>query len=113
MGYSLVKYGSFRVSALLYKKGSWSCAQPGLTFKQEHVYVLVVYESEKSNQFMSAVFSKPVVLRTKAVQQEWNSCIVRWIRLSVRFNWRNFALALATRISIAEFLHNFRLTSGA
>jgi len=40
---------------------------------------------------------------TLAVKQEWNNCIVSSIHLSVRFDWRNFALTLAVRISIAEF----------
>jgi len=37
-----------------------------------------------------------------AVQQEWSNCTVTSIRLSDRFDWRNFALALAAQISTAE-----------
>jgi len=40
---------------------------------------------------------------TLVVKQEWNNCIVSSIHLSVRFDWRNVALALAARISIAEY----------
>jgi len=43
---------------------------------------------------------------TLSVKQEWNNCTVSSIHLSVRFDWRNFALALAT---LQSFLYNFRL----
>ena len=46
---------------------------------------------------------------TLAVKQEWNNVIVSSIHLSVRFDWRNFALTLAVRISTEEFLYNLRL----
>jgi len=42
-----------------------------------------------------------------AVQQERSNYIVSSIRLSVRFDWRNFALAFAAPLQ--SFRYNFRL----
>jgi len=44
-----------------------------------------------------------------AVQQKWCNCIASWITLSVRFDWRNFTLALDARIPLQRFLYNFWL----
>jgi len=57
---SLVKFGSFRV--LRHTADSWLCVQTLPSYK--NAYALVT-ESEKGTQFMLAVFSKSIVLRTK------------------------------------------------
>jgi len=64
--------------------------------------------SEKSNQFVITVFSKLVVLGTKVpFNKSEVIAYVRSIRLSVRIDWRNFALALTTRIYSAELPSRF------
>jgi len=57
---SLLKFGSFRV--LRHTADSWLCVQTLPSYK--NAYALVT-ESEKGTQFMLAVFSKSIVLRTK------------------------------------------------
>ena len=98
MGCSLVKSACFRV--LRYKADR--TVRPDVTFK--NTSVLLVTDNQKSKQFMLAVFAKSVILRMKVsfLQQEWNNCIVSSTHLSIQFDWRNFALALAVQISIAE-----------
>jgi len=64
---------------------------------------LVVTESEKGNQFILTVFSKSVVLRTKVpFNKSEVIALLSSVCLSVRLNCHDFALTLATRISIAE-----------
>jgi len=61
-------------------------------------------ESEKSNQFMLAGLSMSVVLRKKEPfnKSEVIALLVQLASQSVRFDWRNFAPALAARISTGE-----------
>jgi len=103
---SLVKFGSFRV--LRHTADSWLCVQTLPSYK--NAYALVT-ESEKGTQFMLAVFSKSIVLRTKV---PFNKSEVIAVQVqfdcqfgSVRFDWRNFAVALAPQIFIAELLFTF------
>ena len=49
------------------------------------------------------------LVSTLAIKQEWNNCIVSSIHLPVRFDWRNFAFALAIRIPIAVSFTTFGL----
>ena len=92
MGCSLVNFGF----VLRHKANSWSCAQIFPLYK--NTSVLLVSECEYGKKFMFAVFSKSLALRTKV---PFNTSVIS-VCLSFQFDWRNFARALATRISIAE-----------
>jgi len=61
------------------------------------------YAKVRFNSFLQVSCSS----NESVVQQERSNCIVSSIRLSVPFDWRNFALALAAPLQ--SFLCNFRL----
>jgi len=76
----------------------------------------MVAESEKSNQFMLAVFSKSVVLRTKEPLNKSDvKCkyIADVIRFSVHFDWSTVTLHLRSPLGsplLPNFLYNFWLS---
>ena len=79
---------------------SWSWAQTLPFYK--NASSLVFSESEKGNHLVGKFLQVGRQSNESVVQQEWNTCIRSSIRLFVRFDWRNFPLELAARISIAE-----------
>jgi len=68
---------------------------------------IVVTESDISKKFMLRFLQVSCSSNESVVQQERRNCIVSSICLSVRFDWRNFALALVAPLQ--RFLYNFRL----
>ena len=87
---------------LRHNAGGWSCAQT-LPLSAP---AIVVTESDISKKFMLNFLQVSCSSNERVVQQERSNCIVSSIRLSVRFDWRTFALALAAPLQ--SFLYNFR-----
>jgi len=82
--------------------------RPDVTFMQEHVCDCGYRKRDKQkvhvNSFLQVGCSSN---ESAVVQQGRSNCIVCSIRLSVRFDWGNFALALAAPLQ--SFHYNFRL----
>jgi len=57
--------------------------------------------------YVNSFLQVSCTLNESIVQQERSNCIVSLIRLSVRFDWRNFALVLAAPLQ--SFRKNFQL----
>ena len=67
----------------------------------------MVTESNIGKNFMLSFLQVSCSSNESVVQQKRRNCIVSSICLSVRFDWRNFALALAAPLQ--SFRYNFRL----
>ena len=91
----------FRV--LRHNAGGWSYAQT----LPLGASAIVVTESDMSKKFMLSFLQVNCSSNESVVQQERSNCIVSSIRLSVRFDWRNFALALDAPLQ--SFHYNFML----
>jgi len=89
----------FRV--LRHKADSSLCA-PDDNFMQGRVCDCRYRKRDKQSVHVNSFLQVSCSSKESVVQQERSNCIVSSIRLSVRFDWRSFALALAARISIAE-----------
>jgi len=73
-----------------------------VTSKQEHACACGYRKQERYSVYVSSFLQATRPSNESAVQQEWSNCIVSSIRLSGRFDWRNFVLVLAARISTGE-----------
>ena len=80
---------------------------PDVTFMHERVCDCGYRERDNQKVHFNSFLQVSCSSNESLVQQERSNCIVRSIRLSVRLDWRNFALALAAPLQ--SFLYNFRL----
>ena len=81
--------------------------RPDVTFMQERVCDCGYRKRDKQKVHINSFLQVSYSSNESVVQQEWSNCIVMSIRLLGRFDWRNFALALAAPLQ--SFLYNFRL----
>ena len=84
-----------------HKAISWSCIQTLLLSK--NACAIVVTGSEISNHLM-LILQVRYSSNESVVQQERSNRIISSVLLSVRFDWRNFALAPATPLQ--SFLYH-------
>jgi len=86
---------------LCHKADSWSW-RPEFTFMQERVCDCGYRKWDKQSVHVSSFLQVSCSSNESVVQQERNNCIASSIRLSGRFDWRDFALAPAA--SLQSFL---------
>jgi len=68
---------------------------PDVTFLQERIYDCGHRKRDKQSVNVNSFLQVSCYSNESVVQQERSNCIVSSIRLSARFDWHNFALALA------------------
>ena len=81
--------------------------RPDVTFMQEPVWHCGYRKRDTQSVHVKIFLQVGCSSNESVVQQEGSNCIVSSIRLSVRFDWRNFALAFAAPLQ--SFLYNFWL----
>jgi len=81
--------------------------RPDVTFMQERVCDCDYRKRDKQKINVNSFLQVGCSSKESIVQQERSNCIVYSNRLSVLFDWRNFALALAAPLQ--SFRYNFRL----
>jgi len=81
--------------------------RPDVTFVQERVWDCGYRKRDKQSIHVKSFLQVSCSSNESVIQQERSNFIVSSIRLSVRFDWRNFALWFAAPLQ--SFLYNFRL----
>jgi len=94
----------FRV--LRHKADSSSCAQT-LPLCKNAFCDFGYRKRDKQKVHVNSFLQVNCTSNESVVQQERSNCIVNSIRLSVRFDWCNFAFTLAAPLQ--SFRYNFRL----